>query len=554
MTARVPAANATGVAVGANISATFSEPVQGVTPANFTVRQGANPVLAGTVTQVGTTNEWALNPTADLAFNTVYTVTLTGNATTGIRDAVNNPLATTTWTFTTAAAPDTLAPTVTARVPATGATGVAVGADLSATFSEAVQGVSTGSFTVRAGAAAAVAATVTAGPGANQFTLNPTANLAAATVYTATLTGGAAAIRDLAGNPLTNVTWTFTTAAAGDTTAPTVGSQSPANNATGVAVASNITATFSEAVTGVTTAGNVTVRVGTLATGTLVPSAVTYNAATRVMTINPTANLAADTRYTVRLTGGIRDAALNALVPTSWTFLTGAVPVITARAPANNATGASLTANLTVTFSEAVNGVSGTTFVLRRPDGSTFPSVVSRNGTTNQWILNPTGNLLADTRYTVVLTGGTAAIRDLAGNPLVTPAWTFLTGPVPTVTTRTPAVGATGASRTANITTTLSEAPLASSVNATNRGADQHGDRRGDCEGHLGCRRRHHDQSERDPGGEHPVHRADQRSDRCRGQSACADHLELQDRGVTASHHHCSTSSLLQITSEGGPL
>jgi methionine-rich copper-binding protein CopC len=162
------------------------------------------------------------------------------------------------------------------------------------------------------------------------------------------------------------------------------------------------------------------------------------------MTINPTANLAADTRYTVRLTGGIRDAALNALVPTSWTFLTGAVPVITARAPANNATGASLTANLTVTFSEAVNGVSGTTFVLRRPDGSTFPSVVSRNGTTNQWILNPTGNLLADTRYTVVLTG-----------------------PVPTVTTRTPAVGATGASRTANITTTLSEAPLASSVNAT---------------------------------------------------------------------------------------
>ena len=65
---------------------------------------------------------------------------------------------------------------------------------------------------------------------------------------------------------------------------------------------------------GVTTAGNVTVRVGTLATGTLVPSAVTYNAVTRVMTINPTANLAADTRYTVRLTGGIRDAALNALV------------------------------------------------------------------------------------------------------------------------------------------------------------------------------------------------------------------------------------------------
>ena len=78
--------------------------MQGVTPANFTVRQGANPVLAGTVTQVGTTNQWALNPTANLAANTVYTVTLTGNASTGIRDAANNAVATTTWTFTTAAA------------------------------------------------------------------------------------------------------------------------------------------------------------------------------------------------------------------------------------------------------------------------------------------------------------------------------------------------------------------------------------------------------------------------------------------------------------------
>ena len=178
VTARVPAPNATGVSVSANVSATFSEAVQGVTPTNFTIRQGANPVLAGSVNQVGTTNEWALNPTADLAFNTVYTVTLTGNATTGIRDAVNNPLTTVTWTFTTAAAPDTAAPTVTARSPLAGATGVAVTSNITATFNEGVQGVAAGTFTVRQGANPVLAGVVTAGPGANQFTLNPNANLA----------------------------------------------------------------------------------------------------------------------------------------------------------------------------------------------------------------------------------------------------------------------------------------------------------------------------------------------------------------------------------------
>ena len=82
-------------------------------------------------------------------------------------------------------------------------------------------------------------------------TLDPTANLAVGTQYTATLTGGATAIRDAANNPLATVTWTFTTAAAADTTAPTVTSRGPGSGATGVNRTANITVTFSEAVNGV---------------------------------------------------------------------------------------------------------------------------------------------------------------------------------------------------------------------------------------------------------------------------------------------------------------
>jgi hypothetical protein len=52
-------------------------------------------------------------------------------------------------------------------------------------------------------------------------------------------------------------------------------------------------------------------------------AAVTYNAATRTATLNPNANLAANTTYTVRLANTIRDATGNALPTTSWTFRTG---------------------------------------------------------------------------------------------------------------------------------------------------------------------------------------------------------------------------------------
>jgi hypothetical protein len=94
-----------------------------------------------------------------------------------------------------------------------------------------------------------------------------------------------------------------------------------------------------------------------------------------------------------------------------------------------NATNASRTANITATFSKAVTGVSGSTFTLRKTATDTpVAGVVTRNGTTNQWILNPSTTLAAKARYTVTVTGGTAAIRDLAGNSLATASWTFTTG------------------------------------------------------------------------------------------------------------------------------
>ena len=214
-----------------------------------------------------------------------------------------------------------------------------------------------------------------------------------------------------------------------DTTPPTVTSRAPAVSATGVAATSPVTATFGEAVTGVS-GSTFTLK---NAAGAVVAATVGYNATTRVATLAHAAALAGDAKYTATLSAAIKDRAGNPLAPTSWTFTTGPRPTVTAKAPSSGATAVARTANVTATFSEPVAGVSQSTFTLApiTPTGALGPAVtavVTRNATTNQWILNPSATLNAQSKYRATLSGGTTAIRDAAGNPLTTATWDFTTG------------------------------------------------------------------------------------------------------------------------------
>ncbi len=108
---------------------------------------------------------------------------------------------------------DTTAPTVTPTSPAPGATGVAVAADVTGTFSEAMDPstVTSATFTLT-GPTGTVQAAVTYSSAANMATLNPNADLVASTTYTATIKGGPSGVKDAAGNALaSDKTWTFTT-------------------------------------------------------------------------------------------------------------------------------------------------------------------------------------------------------------------------------------------------------------------------------------------------------------------------------------------------------
>jgi hypothetical protein len=102
---------------------------------------------------------------------------------------------------------DTTPPTVSARTPAPGATGVYVGTSVTATFSEPVQE-STIAVELRDPANALVSGTKTYDAGTRTVTFTPGAALAPSTTYTASLSGA----KDTAGNTMAPVSWSFTTA------------------------------------------------------------------------------------------------------------------------------------------------------------------------------------------------------------------------------------------------------------------------------------------------------------------------------------------------------
>jgi WD40 repeat protein len=116
--------------------------------------------------------------------------------------------------FTTSVGPDTTPPTVTATVPASGATGVSPTAAVTSTFSEAMQAstITASTFELRdAGNNLVPAAVSYAG---NTATLTPNQALSVNTAYTATVKGGATGVKDLAGNALaSDRIWSFTTGA-----------------------------------------------------------------------------------------------------------------------------------------------------------------------------------------------------------------------------------------------------------------------------------------------------------------------------------------------------
>ncbi len=320
----VPANLATNVPVGHAVLASFSEAMTAstISTSTFTLAGPGSTAVTGTVVYTAAGSVATFTPSAALAFNTLYTATIT----TGVTGLTGTAMASNyVWTFTTAAASTAMTPTVISTNPANLATNIPLNQIVDATFSEPMRPatIDSANFTLQAAGGGTVAGIVAYAAVGNSLIFTPAANLAASTQYTATITTGAT---DLSGHPLaSSFIWTFTTGTALNTTQPVLVSTSPASAATGVSLNAAVSGTFNKAMNPLTISTSTFTLTGPGATS--VSGTVSYDAINSIATFTPTTNLVANTQYTATLSG-VADLTGNQLatsggVPNPWIFTTG---------------------------------------------------------------------------------------------------------------------------------------------------------------------------------------------------------------------------------------
>jgi len=417
-----PVRNDTSIALNANITAKFSTPMEPstITATSLTLTKGTVSV-PGVVSYADSTATF--NPTEKLDPSTAYLGTVTIEA----KDLAGNPMkANYIFSFTSGRAPDVTPPVVASSNPVNNVTGVAANKVVTFTFSEPMDPatINTTTFTLKQGTTVVPGVVTYSGLVA---TFTPSANLEYGKVYTATITTGA---KDKAGNALAaNITFNFTTAAAPDTTAPTVLSVNPLTNATGVELNKHVALTFSEAMN----PNTVNTTTFTLKQGTTaIAGTVTYSGV--VATFTPINSLGYSTVYTVAISTGAKDLAGNALASNNtFTFTTLAStdvtpPTVLSTDPLDVATAVVLNKVVSVNFSEAMDPstLTASTFTLKQGATSVSGSIayVGTKAT-----FTATNILLASTVYTATVTTGA---KDLAGNALASSTvWSFTTGSAP---------------------------------------------------------------------------------------------------------------------------
>ncbi len=213
--------------------------------------------------------------------------------------------------------PETTPPAVSSTTPESNAVDVPVNTVITATFSEGMDAatIDTSSFTMVDATGNPVGGSVTYSDKIAYFT--PFGDLDYSSSYDGTITSGA---KDLSGNSMAaDFTWSFTTGAVPDTTAPTVTQEYPANLCPCVDIDTAVTVTFSEEINPLTinTSGFTLID----GSGNRVRSTVTYSGTTA--RLKPYSNLSYSTTYTATVTTNVRDLSGNSMAADyTWNFST----------------------------------------------------------------------------------------------------------------------------------------------------------------------------------------------------------------------------------------
>ncbi|MGD9419931.1 MAG: Ig-like domain-containing protein [Verrucomicrobiota bacterium JB025] len=379
-------------------------------------------------------------------------------------------------------------PTLVSTDPANGATGVVATNSLVATFDEAIALGTTGDVTITNLTTSSTTVISLPGPDADgtltvsgsALTIDPAAGLDAGDQYAIQISS--TVVEDLDGNTYDGIsdttTWSFTT----DGTPPALLLTSPYNGQTDVLPATNLQASFTEAIalgTGTITIRNLTTSTdieisvpGTDPDGTVTISGIN-------LTIDPAVDLTAGDQYSIEIDStAIEDLSGNhfaGIFTTDtypWTFTTDAsAPTLVSTDPADGDTNIVTSTNLTATFSEDIAlGTTGT-ITLRNLTTSTDVEIsvaetedpdgtLTIDGTV--LTIDPALALAAGNEFAVEISAG--AIVDLAGNAYAgilstdDPNWSFTTdGTAPATIATGPLTGASEVATFSSLSLTFDE-------------------------------------------------------------------------------------------------
>ena len=483
-----PAHLDTDVAVDTNIVLNFSEAVD-VESGNITIKKTSDDSTVETIDVTSTqvtgsgSTQITINPSSALDDSTEFYLIIdatafddaAGNSYAGI-DNTNSMLS-----FTSI---DNTNPTLSSSVPVDNATSVSAAANITLTFSEAVD-VESGNITIKKTSDDSTLETIdvtenkVTGTGTNQITINPSNTFSSSTEYYVLI--DATAFDDSAGNSYAGISSTtalsFTSQ---DTGNPYLTSTTPAHQATGIAINTNIVLNFSENVD--VESGNITIKKTSddtsVETIDVTGNTVTGSGSTQI-TINPSSNLDEITSYYLIIDATAFDDAsgnsfggISSKTTYNFTTVDNTNPTLSSSAPADNATGVGRKADIFLTFSEAVDVESGNITIKKTSDDDTFETIdVTGNKVTGSGStiikINPSNTFASGTEYYILIDA--TAFDDAAGNSYAgissTTALSFTSKDTvkPYLTSTVPAHLATDIATNANIVLNFSETVVAQS-------------------------------------------------------------------------------------------
>ena len=364
-----PTNNSTEVAVASNITITFDKAIRHIDNTDITDTNVDSLITLKKTNSSGnsipfnatidSTNKIiTINPSSD--FSSSQEVYVAIGAT--VEDYYNNAISSSSVTFTVL---DTESPTITFS-PTNGETDVTVSSNITLTFDEAIRNTNDSTLT-NSNVDSLITLKDTDEDGDNIafdatidsdkkiITINPNSDFSSEQVVYVAI---GATVEDSSDNTITAESITFTSA---DSTAPAL-TFSPADSETGIAVNSDITIAFDELIrnidnTSLTDANvdNLITLKETNANGSNISFEAVIDTAKQLITIIPDNSFSSEQVVYVAIGATVEDSSDNAISASSITFTAAdaTAPEVTFD-PADTTTGVPITANVTLTFDEAV--------------------------------------------------------------------------------------------------------------------------------------------------------------------------------------------------------